>query len=141
MSYSYWLLLVKSKQCSISEFALGAGHYNETNEFVFLCLQPSSMNSNLRSLLAIMRDEYDWRFSLELDFTFQGGLSAKIAKMHSERAIEWPDVYGTASTKKMPDIDHVNQINLTVFDENDLRQHQQKLLLTNGLYPHQSIQA
>ena len=37
-------------------------------------LQPSTVNTYIRTLLGYMKEEYDWRYSLEHDFNFTGGL-------------------------------------------------------------------
>jgi hypothetical protein len=97
-------------------------------------LQPNSQNTYVRSLVAAMNEEFDWRYSLEQDFNFQGGYNARVRTMYGERAEEWPGVFGTGSRRQIPTQNKSSQIDITVFDENNVYQHQQKTLIICGLY-------
>ena len=90
-------------------------------------LQPASQDTYLRSLLASMKEQYDWRFSLTDDFKFQGGLNARIAMMYAERSEQWPN-YGTASNKQIPQVFDTKDLDWTVFDEDNLEDHQLKCM-------------
>ena len=98
-------------------------------------LQPNAQQSYLRSLVAIMKEEYDWDYSLEKDFNNTGGLKAKIVTLYAERRKEWPGVYGTGNKQQIPqNADSVTDVDLTVFDENILPDHQKKCQASCGLF-------
>ena len=79
-----------------------------------------------------MRDEFDWRYSLEKDFNFQGGLSPRIETIYEERSKEWPACYGTAPNRQVSSVTNVCHIDLTVLDEDVLVQHQKKCMVVCG---------
>eukprot|EP00986_Skeletonema_menzelii_P017420 scaffold19380_cov81-Skeletonema_menzelii.AAC.2 len=97
-------------------------------------LQPKSEDTYLRSAMAVLKDQFDWRFSLLEDFNFPGGLSGKVTQLRQDRSREWPDTYGTAANRQIPEATHVSQLDLQVFDEDDLPQHQKKCMVVFGTY-------
>ena len=68
-------------------------------------------------------------------FNFQGGLSARMNKMFNDRKKEWPGVYGTGSKVQIPkNAESSGEVDLLQFDENNLHEHQQKLMIICGCF-------
>jgi hypothetical protein len=96
-------------------------------------LQPNTEYSYLRSVLAILKDEFDWRYKFETSFSFKGGLKPRMELLHDRRKNEWP-TYGTGQNKQQPSVTDVSEVNLSMFDEADIEQHQQKNMINMGIH-------
>ena len=96
-------------------------------------LEPGTENTYLGSLLAVMKEEYDWRFSCDKDFKFEGGLESRLQLLRAERADKWPE-YGTGKNVQEPGVDSVTDIDITVFSEEDNTDFQKKTLICFGGY-------
>ena len=46
----------------------------------------------IRTVLGIMKQEFGWEYSLDNDFKFTGGLSARMKKLFNERSKQFPAV-------------------------------------------------
>ena len=97
--------------------------------------QPNTHAMMLRTLKSELSEKHDWQFSLDRDFKFRGGLWGAMKKLFEERGREYGNEYGTGSKKKILDEQDEQKImDLSVFDENDLEQHQIKLMFANVAY-------
>ncbi len=95
-------------------------------------LQPSTEYSYLRSLLGLLSEEYDWRYQYESHFSFKGGLKPKMELLHAERKKKYP-TYGTGPNKQRPSVLNASEVDVSVFDESDIEEHQKKTLLVMGI--------
>ena len=119
-------------------------------------LQPSTQCQYLRSLLAGMKDDYGWDFTLDSSFNFKGGVKAVLDQLFQKRRKEYGNVsiegyvfylfltvnliinlfqYGSGEKKaEMSESDFTRLIaGLKKYDEEDLKQHQKKLWVLIGL--------
>ena len=92
-------------------------------------LQPNSMMCMVCTLLWHMKDTHDWRFSLDKDFNFEGGLTPCLNKLIWDRKkeVRHDDRLG-ANRSIMQNVTSVNQLDWSVFDESDPIQHAQKVM-------------
>ena len=55
-------------------------------------LQPSTQCQYLRTLLAGMRDDYGWDYTLDSSFNFKGGVKAVVDQLFEKRRRDFPEV-------------------------------------------------
>ena len=92
-------------------------------------LQPNSMLNRVCTLLEHMRDTHDWRFSLNKDFNYEGGLTPCLNKLIRDRKKEVGHSYGIGANRSiMENVSNVNQLDWSVFDERDPIHHAQKVM-------------
>ena len=98
--------------------------------------QPSSHSQMLRTLLAAMKDRYEWSFTLDKSFNFIGGVSKVTSALYKHRAKEFDSArYAKGDgKKKLSDSDfNLLCIQLRKYDEDNLYEHMQKLAILLGL--------
>ena len=90
-------------------------------------VQPSSHLTHVRSVLAYMKEEYGWRFSLQKDLNFRGGLNPRMKELFADQEKEYPGLYGGGANKQIIRGNQTSgDLDLTVFNEDILEDHQQK---------------
>lgn len=99
-------------------------------------LEPSSHNTYMKTLLGYLKEQYNWNYSIQHDFNFQGGYTPRINLLFSERMEAYPG-YGFGARKQLPqgveksgDIDWHKHYP----DENDIVRHQKKLIGIMGTH-------
>ena len=126
----------------------------------FQWYQPASQNQRLRSFFGVVKKRFNWEMT-QNDFNFDGGVTAFLKTLYSSRLTEFGRVrnihtfifqklyisnlkystnlilqqagYGKRdSTKRIRQEDR-SLLDISVFDENDPRQHQMKMLFGMGL--------
>lgn len=98
-------------------------------------IEPDTMMTYLRTFFGHMRDTHDWRFNLDSDFNFEGGLRPCLDILITKRRKEVGAAFGTgANQAKMKDVASINDLDWSVFDENDPKQHCQKVMVYFGGY-------
>ena len=93
------------------------------------------MMNYLRTIIGYLRDSHDWRFKLEKDFNFDGGLKPALDELFEKRRLEVGGGFGAGSNRSILEgVESVADLDLSVFDENDPVQHTQKVLVIMGSY-------
>lgn len=95
-------------------------------------LQPSTQNTYMKTLLGVMKTEYNWNFSITHDFNFTGGYFARAKALYEERAEDWPG-YGCGGGVPQPPIESVKDLKLSLhLNEGIITEHQQKSMMVCG---------
>lgn len=82
-----------------------------------------------------MKQEYDWRFSLEKDFNFTGGLVPRLSELYAKRREEYGTKYGSASKRQqIKEVDNSTQLDLSRFNEDVFSEHQKKVAVILGAF-------
>ena len=53
-------------------------------------LEPDSENVKLHTLMAVMKEEYNWEYQLDRDFNFERGFTENMRVLQEERMKAWP---------------------------------------------------
>ena len=80
-----------------------------------------------------MREEYNWEYKLEKDFNFDGGFAAKMKVLREEIMEDWPDL-GTGKNVQDAGVDSTQDVDITVFDENNPEELLLKVMASNAMY-------
>ena len=65
-----------------------------------------------------MEKEYDWNYSVDHDFNFEGGLAPEMNMLRTERMKKWPEL-GTGKTVQDAGMESTKDIKLAILDEAD----------------------
>ena len=96
-------------------------------------LEPDSENTKLRCLMAAMREDFRWNYNILTDFNFEGGFAARMKDLRATRMNDWPE-YATGKNVQDAQVESSEEINITIFDENNDHEFRLKVLVCMGLY-------
>ena len=74
-------------------------------------LEPDTENVKLCTLMAVMKEEYNWEYQLDRDFNFEGGFAGRIRVLREERMKVWP-LYATGKTYRMLELNRRRMLTL-----------------------------
>ena len=99
-------------------------------------LEPNTIMTYIRTFLGHMKDTYDWRYNLDKDFNFAGGLTPSLNKLFNDRHdAAVGGLYGTGSKRaELKGVTSVTDLNLDVFNVEDLDELMQLMLIVYGAY-------
>ena len=98
-------------------------------------IQPKTTMTYLRTLLGHMKSTYDWRYLMETDFNFPGGLKGMLTLMFQHRRIVVGATYGADQRRAvMRGVSSVKDLDLSIFNLDDITEHQKCLMVVWGAY-------
>ena len=59
--------------------------------------EPDTENTYIQTCFGRMKEEYGWKYSLDNDFNYEGGLTPKMSMPWTKRVKDWPEL-GTENT-------------------------------------------
>ena len=87
----------------------------------------------MKTLAGYMKEMYDWHYSIHTDFLFDGGYNARLNKLYADRMAQYPEL-GTGANRQIPNLEKSSELDLSLFDESNLEQFQQKVMTVMGCY-------
>ena len=89
----------------------------------------------LRTFFGQMKDIHDWRYCIDSNFNFRGGLIPALNDIFNQRRKKLGTIYGTAqNVTVLKTVNTTAELDLSVFNKNDPLQHMQKVMVGFGSY-------
>jgi len=88
-----------------------------------------------RTILGLSKDLFDWRFQLNRDFNFAGGLTANLNKLFENRAKMHGSLYDSGAGREIQkNVRRSKDLRIDILDKNDPKEHQMKVCAIIGAF-------
>ena len=94
-------------------------------------LEPDTENTYIQTCFGIMKEDFDWNYSVDHDFNFERGLAPKMNMLWTEITKKWLKL-GTGNNVQDAGMESTKEIKLAILDEADNIQFRQKSLISMG---------